>query len=103
MKKTLKGLTAATLASAAFAGLLAGQAKAEILSGASIGSSDAASLVSPGMNASGTVFNEDTHACKGHNACKGKGGCKSGDNGCKGKNSCKGKGGCKTEAPAPTH
>jgi len=89
MTKTTKTL----IASAAFAGLLAGTAPvvqaSNLLSGAksSFSAQDKKDDTKPA----------EKHACKGKNSCKGKGGCKSSDNGCKGKNSCKGKGGCATD------
>jgi hypothetical protein len=89
MTKTTKSL----IASAAFAGLLAGTSATVRASGS----------LNPSMSSfaaqdqkSDTKVKEK-HACKGQNSCKGKGGCKSSDNGCKGKNSCKGKGGCATD------
>jgi len=94
MTKTTKAL----IASAAFAGLLAG-ASAPV---------QAASSFSPAKSSFAAQDKPDNskqpaekHACKGQNSCKGKGGCKSGDNGCKGKNSCKGKGGCATDGSKP--
>jgi type II secretory pathway pseudopilin PulG len=98
MTKTTKAL----LASAAFAGLLAGT-----------GAAVKASTLLPSLNSSLSAQDQDQgdkkdnqkvkekHACKGQNSCKGKGGCKAGDNGCKGKNTCKGKGGCATDGSKP--
>jgi hypothetical protein len=90
MTKSMKTL----VASAAFAGLLAGSGSAihasNLLSGLHMSAQDS------GKDASKDKVKEK-HACKGQNSCKGKGGCKSSDNGCKGKNSCKGKGGCATD------
>jgi hypothetical protein len=91
MTKTTKAL----IASAAFAGLLAGTS-------APVQASTSSSA-NPSFSAAAAAGRQDTtkkpekHACKGQNSCKGNGGCKSGDNGCKGKNSCKGKGGCATD------
>jgi hypothetical protein len=89
MTKTTKSL----IASAAFAGLLAGTSATVRASGS----------LNPSMSSfaqdqkSDDTKVKEKHACKGQNSCKGKGGCKSSDNGCKGKNSCKGKGGCATD------
>jgi hypothetical protein len=92
MTKTTKAL----IASAAFAGLLAGTAPAV----------QASNVLTPAKSSFSAPQDQDKksdskvkekHACKGQNSCKGKGGCKSSDNGCKGKNSCKGKGGCATD------
>ena len=92
MTKTTKAL----IASAAFAGLLAGTATpvraSNVLSSAK---SSFSSAQDTDKKSDSKV--KEKHACKGQNSCKGKGGCKSGDNGCKGKNSCKGKGGCATD------
>jgi hypothetical protein len=90
MTKTTKAL----IASAAFAGLLAGTSaplRASTLSSANT------SFAAPAGKQDTTKKPVEKHACKGQNSCKGNGGCKSGDNGCKGKNSCKGKGGCATD------
>ena len=101
MKKTRNVLLGASglLAAAAFSGLMAGSAVAEISStGVNSASSSKIQVALAGSQA---VFNDDAaagkHECKGKNECKGNGGCKAGDNGCKGKNSCKGKGGCNTK------
>ena len=87
--------TKALIASAAFAGLLAG-------TGAPVQASNLLSSAKSSFTVSqdkpdDSKAPKEKHACKGQNSCKGKGGCKSGDNGCKGKNSCKGKGGCATD------
>jgi hypothetical protein len=94
MTKSMKTL----VASAAFAGLLAGSGSAihasNLLSGLKTNAS--VRLQDQGKDADKDKVKEK-HACKGQNSCKGKGGCKSSDNGCKSKNSCKGKGGCATD------
>jgi len=94
MTKTTKAL----IASAAFAGLLAGTGSAVQASNVlSTAKSSFAAQDDQSKDKKTDSKVKEKHACKGQNSCKGKGGCKSGDNGCKGKNSCKGKGGCATD------
>ena len=98
MSKSRKTL----LATAAFAGLLAGSGTAiyasTVLGGlkSSLHSQDQSHDQTSDKNV------KEKHGCKGQNSCKGKGGCKSSDNGCKGQNSCKGKGGCATDGSKPS-
>lgn len=91
--------TSAVIASAAYAGLLAGSAVAAMPSENGIHPSSARIVLAglPGTYGANAASESGKHDCKGKNACKGQGGCDSGDGGCKGKNSCKGKGGCATD------
>jgi hypothetical protein len=94
MTKSMKTL----VASAAFAGLLAGSGSAIHASNLLSGLKTNVSAQDQGKDASKDKEKvKEKHACKGQNSCKGKGGCKSSDAGCKAKNSCKGKGGCATD------